>query len=70
VSEEEINERWLATTTEERDKFMRYGRRAAPDEAPPDFAARILKFDPKITLLNARRLVVIFRSAYNEMVAL
>jgi hypothetical protein len=64
-----VDERLDALTPRERLALLRYGWRPAPWENPPDFAARILKRDPKITLANSRRLVAIFRAAYDAMVA-
>ena len=65
---EEVAERWAAIQPAEREAFLRFGTKAAPWESPPDYAARILKSDPKITLDGARIVATIFRAAYDGLV--
>jgi hypothetical protein len=65
----EVEERWAAIAPSEREAFLRFGTKAAPWESVPDYAERILKADPKITLAGARTVAVIFRCAYNELAA-
>jgi hypothetical protein len=65
-----VDERWAAITPSEREAFLRFGTKAAPWESTPDYAERILKSDPKITLDGARIITAVFRAAYDESVTL
>ena len=57
---EEVAARWDAVEWYEREAWLRFGWRAAPWERAPDFAARILKADRKLTLERAAKPVVDF----------
>jgi hypothetical protein len=62
-----VEERWNAVTPRERLAWIMYGRNAASWESPPDYAERVLKFDPRISLSGGHALSAIFRAAYNEL---
>lgn len=63
-----IAERWDAVTPRERLAFMRYRYNKAPWESVPDYAERILKFDPKVTLEAGKAISAIFRAGYDGLV--
>lgn len=67
-SQDEVDDRWCAVNPDEREAWLRFGTRPAPWENAPDFAERILKGDPNLTLQNAATLTVVFRSAYDSLV--
>lgn len=64
----DVDERWAAVKSDEREAWLLWGKRAAPWENAPDYAERILKGDPKLTLEGARTIAVVFRAAYDELV--
>lgn len=69
LAPEQVEERWAAIGPDEREAFLLFGTKAAPWESPPDYAARILKADPNVSLAGARIIASIFRVAYDELAA-
>lgn len=64
---EQVEERWSALSSDDREALMRFGHRPAPWERTPDTARRILVGDPKVTLDGVKAIDAIFRAAYNEL---
>lgn len=62
-----VAERMAALTPLEQLAVLRHGWYKAPWEDVPDFAARILKRDPRITLASGAKVAAIFRAAYDAL---